>query len=261
MKEILNFMRFVFKEQLQYKWNFLFWILVMIINDLSFFILFLIFFTYFKWMDLNTWDFLLVWSLFTVYFGFSNWLIVNIVKLWEIIETGKLDYYLSFPKNPLKLILLSKIDVFGIWDIFFWFFAMIFYLVYYWEVSLIFIFSWFILVIFWLIFVTWLYLFWWWFSFFLDKWSEVTHIFGVLLWTFWSYPSKLFKHRLVVYFGLWLFWLFPMSFFPYDILKWDWNLFKWFVVIFASIWMCYLGYRFFQIWLRKYASWNLVLQM
>ena len=119
MKKYIQFMRFAMKEQREYRTNFFASIATMIFNDACFMIIFIIFLWYFTETGLTFWNFLILCSMSCMWYGVVHWLSSNISKLPEIIEQWKLDYYLSFPVNPLYILISKKIWVMDLGDIIF----------------------------------------------------------------------------------------------------------------------------------------------
>jgi ABC-type uncharacterized transport system permease subunit len=127
MKKYLQVLGFAFKEQLEYRRNFFFGIITMVINDAIFLVVFAIFVSYFTETGLNFGNFLLINSLTSFQYAVVNGVFSNIGAVSELIEEGKMDYYLSFPTAPLALLAVTKIKVHNLGDIVFALISMITY--------------------------------------------------------------------------------------------------------------------------------------
>jgi ABC-type uncharacterized transport system permease subunit len=111
MKKYLQILGFAFKEQLEYRRNFFFGITTMVINDAIFLVIFAIFLSYFTGTGLTFGNFMVVYSLTAFLFGIVNGLFANIGGLSNLIEEGKMDYYLSFPVPSLGFLAMKKISM------------------------------------------------------------------------------------------------------------------------------------------------------
>ncbi len=260
MKKYLHLLKFAFKEQLEYKWNFLVSIFVMLINDTFTILLFWIFFTYFTDIWLNIFDFVLVFSFATFYYGLINWLLGNLGQLWYIIETGRLDYYLSFPVSVIKLIAFTKIKIQDFWDLFFSLITILVYIFFYSHNYLDFL-SWILIIIVWFFGIIGFTLILSCFSFIMDRGSEVTNLFFQLLFWVWDKPATIFEGNKAVFLLLSFLWLFPLSFLPYYIISQWWSIINRILLIVLNIWMFVAGVFLFKKGLKKYTSWNLIVQM
>jgi ABC-type uncharacterized transport system permease subunit len=111
MSKYLQILQFAFKEQMEYRRNFFFSIITMIVNDAIFLAVFVIFLSYFSGTGLTFGSFLLVFAFMTFHYGMVNGVCANIGEIPEIIEEGKMDYYLSFPVSPLSFLASKSIKV------------------------------------------------------------------------------------------------------------------------------------------------------
>lgn len=105
---------------MEYRISFLMQIAGMIINNIAFILLWIIFFA--KFPILNGWTFQDTALLFAVV-GLNYSLVMifanGSMRLARTITSGELDYYLSYPKNPLWFVSVSKTDVSAIGDLIF----------------------------------------------------------------------------------------------------------------------------------------------
>jgi ABC-type uncharacterized transport system permease subunit len=127
MYKYLQILGFAFKEQLEYRRNFFFGIITMVINDAVFLVVFAIFLSYFTGTGLTFGTFLLIHSLGAFYYAIINGVFANLGGLSEIIEEGKMDYYLSFPAAPLSFLATKSIKVHNLGDILFALISMLIY--------------------------------------------------------------------------------------------------------------------------------------
>lgn len=94
---------------MEYRSAFLSQTLGMILNDGVYFIVWIIFFGYFK--NINGWelgDMFIVFGVAASAFGLAGMLFGNAFNLGEIIVRGRLDYYLSLPRPVLLHLLASR---------------------------------------------------------------------------------------------------------------------------------------------------------
>ena len=262
MKKYLNLLKFAFREQMEYKWNFVMGIVTMLINDSLFIFLFVIFLWYFSNIGISLWDFLLLWSLVSFYYGITNGLFSNISRLSFLIEEGKMDYYLSFPLHPLKFLALTKINIFGLGDLFFSIVAFILYLFFYatgnlWIVffsrlGIIFLGS--IFSIGFVIIVSSI-------SFYMDKWSLLSQVVREFSVSFGLYPPQIYRSNKVLFTFIGVLGLYPMVFLPYNMMTKGAIWTDWFVMIVICIPTFGLSLWVFKKWLSRYNSGNLVMQM
>jgi ABC-2 type transport system permease protein len=90
------------KSAMEYKFNFMMQTVGMIVNDVFWLALWWLLFARFQ--NISGWDFkdvLLMYSFLTVTFGLASTLFYGSRKLYKTITEGRLDYYLTLPKNIL----------------------------------------------------------------------------------------------------------------------------------------------------------------
>lgn len=104
----------------EYKANFIIQVTSMVLNDIVWIVFWWIFFT--KFAIVNGWQFndiLMLFAVITISYGVSGVFFGNRNYLANIIATGKLDFYLTLPKNSLWHILISRSSWFDLGDIVF----------------------------------------------------------------------------------------------------------------------------------------------
>lgn len=261
MKKELGLLKFALKEQMEYKRNFMFGIFFMVLNDITFLSLFMIFLSYFKWIWMSMWDIFLIWS-FT---AFSYWIIhgifANLALLSTIIENGKLDYYLSLPSNFFKVVSFTKINAYWIWDLVFWLIAFLIYYFVYTDGNYFILIKRLVLIMLICIFIVWFAFLISSISFWVDRWSQISHFIEEFLVTFSTWPFKIYENKRVVYIIVSLVWLYPSLFLPFNIIKSEFNLYSWILVVSINIFVFISWIWLFNKWLKKYTSWNLINQM
>lgn len=261
MQKIFKLFYFNIREIIEYKMNFLFWIFWMILNDIIFFTIFFIYIDYFKNSWLSIWDFLIIWSIWAIYFWVIHWLFANLSELWNIIEQWKLDYFLSFPINSLWFLMTRKIGYFWIWDIFFWILTFFIYFFLYSNRNIVIIVVWFLVCFFWSIFVVWISLLISSISFYLEKWTFVSEILLDLFFWFSIWPYKVYENIKIVFVVICTLWIFISTLIPVKLIKWEIDLFYLFIFSIVCISTLILWICIFYKWIEKYSSWNLVNQM
>lgn len=262
MRKNLNILKFAFKEQLEYRWNFFLGMITMVINDFIFLFVFVIFLGYFTGTWLNFGNFLLIHSIIAFQYAIVNWVFSNIWDLPNIIEEGKLDYYLSFPIDTLKFIVLSKIKVHNLWDVLFALTSMIIYAIYFYEWAWsTFVSKRFVIVIIALIFATGLFVMIWSISFWLQKWSKMRDLFQSFFLVFGSYPPTIFQSDKLMFVLISMIGLYPGVYLPYQMIVGNASIRNWIVLVGSSIFMFLIGIWIFKRGLRRYSSGNLVVQM
>ncbi len=259
MKKYLNIFKFALKEQLQYKWNFIVSIILMTINSAIFMIIFMLFINFFKEVDLTMWDFILVFGIFSFYFAILHWLFAWIAQISNIIETWKLDYYLSFPLKVLPFITFSKVDPVNIWDLLISIILWIIYNINYTS-DPVFLLKYFVIAIIWSLAFIGIFIFVSSISFWLDKWSELRDLFHQVFTVFWAYPPPIYWQNKIIFIILAVLGLFPLTILPYYIITQPSWWIQWWLFVFISIWLLALWILIFNRWLKRYKSWNLVLQ-
>ena len=261
MKKYLQFLKYAFKEQWQYRTNFFASIGTMLFNDACFLIIFVIFLSYFTGTWLTFGNFLVLIGVSCTAYGVTHWLLYNIRWLSDIIEKGKLDYYLSFPVNPLGFLAFTKVWVSDLWDI-------IFGLICLWVHAFTFadgsarivLLKWVAIFIIATITILGIYIAIWSISFWLQKWSKIQDLFNSMFLSFSQYPPEIYKENKMVYIFMCIL-LFPAVLLPYEMLIgestiWQWLLLAGFAVMIFSAWIFV-----FKRWLKRYSSGNLVHQM
>jgi ABC-2 type transport system permease protein len=106
---IKSYTKLHIKTAMEYKLNFIIQVIFMIINDFAFALFWIILFS--KITEINGWivnDFLALFALGAVCFGIPGFFLGNWRDLNDIIAEGKLDFYLTLPKNELIHTLISK---------------------------------------------------------------------------------------------------------------------------------------------------------
>lgn len=261
MKKYLQFLKYAFKEQRQYKTNFFASIGTMVFNDACFLVIFIIFLWYFNNTGLTFWNFLVLIGISCLGYGVTHWLFYNIRWLCDIIEKWKLDYYLSFPVKPLWFLAFSKVWITDLWDIIFGFICLCIYAFAYADgPALIVLLKGFLMFIIATISVIGIYIALWSISFWLQKWSKVQDLFNSMFLSFSQYPPEIYKENKAVNIFMCIL-LFPSVLLPYRMLMWtstiwQWLLLIWFAIIIFTAWVLV-----FRIWLKRYSSGNLVHQM
>ena len=261
MKKYLQFMKFAMKEQREYRTNFFASIITMIFNDACFLVIFLIFLWYFTDTGLTMGNFLILFSISCLCYGITHWLFSNIAKLPETIEQWKLDYYLSFPANPLYFLISKKVWVADLWDILFSIICISIYAFVYADMPVaIVLLKWLLIMILVVFIVIWIYIIVWSVSFRLQKWSKIADLFNSMFVSFSNYPPDIYENKKVVMIFMYIL-LFPSLILPYKMIIWtttlrQWLLLIWFCVLSLSLWIFV-----FNRWLKRYSSGNLVHQM
>ena len=108
------------KTLFEYKKSFLIQAITMFLNDCVWVFFWWLFFSRFPL--LNDWtfkDLLLLWAFGATGFGLSGLIFGNKMNIAEVIAQGKLDYYLTLPKNILLHTLISKMNWFALGDLMF----------------------------------------------------------------------------------------------------------------------------------------------
>jgi len=260
MKKYLQFLKYAFKEQRQYKINFFASVATMIFNDACFCIIFILFLWYFTWTGLTFWNFLVLFSASCIWYWVVHGLFFNIGRLPDIIEQWKLDYYLSFPLKPLYFLSCSKVWIMDLWDIVFGLVCLTIYAFGFTDNSRIVLLKWLGLLILTSIIILWLYILVWSVSFWVQKWSKIQDLFNSTFVSFSQYPPDIYEGNKIVYIFMCLL-LFPWVILPYKMMiwtatLWQWSIMIWFTILIPAIWIFV-----FKRWLKKYSSGNLVHQM
>ena len=108
------------KTAIEYKTSFIVQTVTMFLNDLLWITFWWLFFARFPLINGWTYnDLLLLWVFGTIGFGLSGTFFGNKLNLPELIAEGKMDYYLTLPKNVLLHTLISKVNWFACGDLIF----------------------------------------------------------------------------------------------------------------------------------------------
>ena len=105
---------------MEYRASFFIQTLTMIANDFIWLLFWWIFFNKFK--AINGWEMeqiLMLYAIVTLAYGLVGVFFGNRNRIGSIIAEGRLDFYLSLPKNELFHLLISKSNWFGLGDIIF----------------------------------------------------------------------------------------------------------------------------------------------
>ena len=261
MNRYLKFIKYSFKEQRQYRTNFFASIGTMLFNDACFLIIFVIFLGYFTETWLTFGNFLILTSMSCLGYGVVHGLFYNIGALPYIIEQWKLDYYLSFPVNPLYFLASIRIWIADFWDIIFGTICLIIYAVHYAEAPV-----WIVLFKgFWVLILSWiivlgLYIMVGSISFWVQKGSKIAELFNSTIISFSLYPPEIYKENKMI-FLLMCILLFPWIILPYWIMTGDSTIWQRLLMIVLALIILPFGIFVFNRWLKRYSSWNLVHQM
>lgn len=260
MKKYLQFLKYAFKEQRQYRTNFFASIATMLFNDACFLIIFVIFLWYFTDTWLTFWNFLALVAMSCTWYWVVHWLLFNVSRLPDIIEQWKLDYYLSFPVKPLYFLTTTKIWITDMGDIIFGTICLIIYAFAFTNNPWIALLKWFAIFLLLALIILGIYITVWSISFWLQKWSKVADLFNSMFVSFSQYPPEIYEGNKVIYIFMCLL-LFPWVILPYRMMMWVSTLLQrsimiWFAIIIPLLWIW-----IFKRWLKRYSSGNLVLQM
>ena len=98
---------------LEYRASFITQVIGMLLNDSMWVTFWWIYFTRFQVLQggYGIEDVLGLWAVVAVAFGLCCGLFGNVLTMAETISQGKLDYYLTLPKNVLLHVLVSRMDV------------------------------------------------------------------------------------------------------------------------------------------------------
>ncbi len=259
MKKYRALLKFAIKEQLEYKRNFFISMILMIVNDSLFLLIFAMFTAYFVDLDINIYHFLLIFWFSAVYYGFTHWLFANIARISEIIEQWRLDYFLSFPVNTLKFIAVSKFNIANFSDIIFGVVIMTLFGSMQ-ATSWIFFIYLFPVVLMWTLWMIGIRIMVGSSSFFLDKGSAVAEMMQQFFLLFWSYPPQIFSANRWVFLLVSFLWMYPLYFLPYQLLSVGWSFGEWILFIAINLSLFVGGISFFNYGFKRYKSGNLVVQ-
>lgn len=101
----------------EYRLSFVSQVIGIMLNDFSHILIWLIFFRRFQ--IINGWQFtdiMLLMGIFLLSFGFLSVLSGGLIELAKYIVRGDLDYFLSFPKNPLWHTAVNRLEIPGLGD-------------------------------------------------------------------------------------------------------------------------------------------------
>ncbi len=116
----LSYLKCNLASALEYKASFITQVLGMAINNAIWVIFWWLYFT--KFPILNSWqigDVILLWAVITFSYGIAVGLFRNCFNLPIMVVEGQLDYYLTLPKPILLHVLVSRLGVFSLGDLFF----------------------------------------------------------------------------------------------------------------------------------------------
>ena len=261
MKKYLQFLKYAFKEQRQYRTNFFASIATMLFNDACFMIIFIIFLAYFTGTWLTMWNFLVLIGVSCMAYGFTHWVFYNIWGLCDIIERWKLDYYLSFPVKPLWFLTFTKVGISDLWDILFGSICLCIYAFIFADGSArIVILKWLAIFAIASVAVIGIYIALWSISFWLQKWSKVADLFNSMFLSFSQYPPEIYKENKTIYILMCIL-LFPWVLLPYKMLMGTSTIWQWLLLIGLAIVIFVAWILVFRTWLNRYSSGNLVHQM
>jgi len=120
--------RYALQREMLNKVTFISNVFFMILNDASFIIQWIIFYSLKDSVGGYTFSkVLLLWGLAAATFGFSRFFFKDAFKLSDTINSGKLDVYLIQPKNLLISSITSSVEVSSIGDIIYGYIMLIFY--------------------------------------------------------------------------------------------------------------------------------------
>jgi ABC-2 type transport system permease protein len=118
LRFVLAYLALNVSAALEYRAAFLLQALGMVLNDMVFFIFWVLYFARFPnvagW---STADVALLWAVAATSIGLSGALFGNCARLATIVVQGQLDYYLSLPKDSLLHLLISRTGLSGWGDV------------------------------------------------------------------------------------------------------------------------------------------------
>ena len=118
MRFALAYMRINLAAALEYRAAFVIQVGGMLMNDLAFFVFWVLFFNRFP--DVGGWgmgDVALVWAVAATAIGLSIAVFGNCVRVAAIVMDGQLDYYLGLPREVLLHVLVSRMGLSGWGDV------------------------------------------------------------------------------------------------------------------------------------------------
>ncbi|MGV8141278.1 MAG: ABC transporter permease [Candidatus Woesearchaeota archaeon] len=123
------YLKISIKTALEYRVNFIVQISSMILNDIVWMVFWLIIFN--KFQQINGWnikDMLLLYTVILTSYGITGVFFGNRSKIAISIVEGKLDYYMTLPKNILYHLLVSRSSWFSLGDLLLGIFLAILYI-------------------------------------------------------------------------------------------------------------------------------------
>lgn len=126
LKIMLIFVKYNLMKAMENNIAFLTSVIMMIFNNATFIIQWITIFAFKETLgsySLN--DVMLFWAISSGSFGLAHVLFNGIVKMPEYIETGKLDAYLTVPKNPLCYLATSSLEPSAFGDFLYGYIALI----------------------------------------------------------------------------------------------------------------------------------------
>ena len=120
LKLLKEYAKISLASAMEYRGSFLMQTVTMIVNDAIWIVFWWIFFS--KFTQVNGWELnemIMLYAVLTFSFGLAGFFFGNRNKLANLIADGKLDFYLSLPKNELFHALVSKSSWYMMGDIIF----------------------------------------------------------------------------------------------------------------------------------------------
>src|SRR5713101_5332127 len=120
LRFVLAYLALNLSAALEYRAAFLLQALGMMLNDVVFFVFWVVYFARFS--NVGGWgpgDVALLWAVAATSIGLSAALFGNCTRLATIVVQGQLDYYLSLPKDTLLHLLISRSGLAGWGDVVF----------------------------------------------------------------------------------------------------------------------------------------------
>ncbi|MFC1741360.1 ABC transporter permease [Nanoarchaeota archaeon] len=115
-----TYLKVAMSTAMEYKVNFITQVLAMALNDVVWIALWWVFFE--KFESVGNWDYtsvLMLYALVALSFGLASFFYGNRSKMAYIIAEGRLDFYLTLPKNRLHHLLISRSSFFALGDVLF----------------------------------------------------------------------------------------------------------------------------------------------
>ncbi|MFW5746534.1 MAG: ABC-2 family transporter protein, partial [Nanoarchaeota archaeon] len=116
----LAYLKVALNTALEYRMNFIIQLITMILNDVVWIVFWGLFFH--RFTQVGSWEFsdiVMLYTIVTISFGWSGTLFGNRNKIAEMISEGKLDFYLTLPKNILYHLLITRVNWFFLGDLVF----------------------------------------------------------------------------------------------------------------------------------------------